>query len=376
MYLPAFPTIASDLNASGSQIQLTLTAAMIGLALGQLIIGPMSDAWGRRRPLIVGLAVFVVASALCMFVPSAGVFIALRFVQGLAGAAGAVIARAVVRDHFDGDGITKFFSRLVLVSMLAPLLGPILGAQMLKFGPWQLGFGFLTGVSAISLVLVYFLLPESLPPEKRRGMNLGTMASTVRGLVTDARFIGPALTLALMFGGMFTYISTFSVVSQHQLGASAQEYSLIFAINTIGLLAGNQLNGLLIGKVETGRRLVTGIGGALVAVAVLGVLGVTGGGNLVWLTVFLFAMMFSLGLVYPNCQSLALASQPAAVAGTGSALLGTLQFTLGGSIPTLATWTASGGVTLSSMVTVMVAAIIVAVPVFALFARRASTNPS
>ncbi|MGH8880046.1 MAG: multidrug effflux MFS transporter, partial [Stackebrandtia sp.] len=352
LYLPAFPEIAADLNAPQSQIQLTLTSAMFGLAFGQLVIGPMSDAWGRRRPLLIGTAVFTVASLLCAFVPTAGVFIALRFVQGAAGAAGAVIARAIVRDHFSGDAITKFFSRLVLVTMLAPMLGPILGAQLLRVGPWQIGFVVLTVVAIIGMVLVYFALPESLPPSQRRATNPAALLATVRGLIADPRFMGPALTLALVFGGLFTYISSFSFVAQEQLGATAQQYSYVFGINTLAMLGGTQINGYLVGKVDTRQRLAAGLAGATAAVIALAILDVSGATDLVSLTVVLAIMMFGLGMVFPNCQTLALASQPAAIAGTGSALIGTLQFGLGGAIPAAAAWTPDGKVSLASMVVV------------------------
>lgn len=372
LYLPAFPQIADDLNAPQSHIQLTLTSAMFGLAVGQLLIGPMSDAWGRRKPLLIGTAVFILASIACVFVPSAGVFIALRFVQGAAGAAGAVIARAIVRDHFSGDAITKFFSRLVLVTMLAPMLGPILGAQLLRVGPWQLGFIVLTVVSLIGLALVYFVLPESLPPSQRRVTNAASLLATARQLLADPRFIGPALTLALMFGGLFTYISSFSFVAQEQLGATAQQYSYVFGINTLAMLAGTQVNGFLVGRVGTRQRLTAGLIGACVGVLSLAILDVSGHTGLVSLTVALSIMMFSLGMVFPNCQTMALASQPPSVAGTGSALIGTLQFGLGGAIPAAAAWTPDGRVTLASMVVVMLAAILVAVPVFTVFGVRAA----
>ncbi|ADD43486.1 multidrug effflux MFS transporter [Stackebrandtia nassauensis] len=372
LYLPAFPEIAKDLDAPQSHIQLTLTSAMFGLAVGQMIIGPMSDAFGRRRPLLIGTAIFTVASFLCVFVPSAGVFIALRFVQGAAGAAGAVIARAIVRDHFSGDAITKFFSRLVLVTMLAPMLGPILGAQLLRVGPWQVGFIVLTVVSIIGMVLVYFALPESLPASQRRATTPAALLNVVRRLIADPRFIGPALTLALVFGGLFTYISSFSFVAQEQLGATAQQYSYVFGINTLAMLGGTQINGFLIGRVGTRSRLIAGLAGSCVGVLALAILDVSGATDLVSLTIALAILMLSLGMVFPNCTSLALASQPASVAGTGSALIGTLQFGLGGAIPAAAAWTPDGRVSLASMVIVMLSAILVAVPVFALFGVRAT----
>lgn len=372
MYLPAFPDIAKDLHAPQAQIQLTLTAAMVGLAVGQLIIGPLSDAWGRRKPMLIGTLIFTVTSFLCMFVPTAEMFIGLRFVQGLAGAAGAVVARAIVRDHFDGDAVAKFFSRLVLVTMLAPMLGPILGAQLLKFGSWQLGFAVLTVVAGVGLVVAYFLLPESLPAHRRQAVSFSVMIRNIRKLLSDSRFIGPALTLSLTFGMMFTYISTFSFVSQSQFGASAQQYSMIFAINTLGILSGTQVNGYLIGKVAVFRRLFIGLACASIAIIALASLTASGNANLIDVTIALFVMMFGAGHIFPNCTSLALGSQPPEIAGTGSALMGTMQFALGGFVPTAAAWTTSGLVSMGSMVTVMTIALLCALPIFTVSMRRAA----
>ncbi|MBV2366435.1 multidrug effflux MFS transporter [Streptomonospora sp. NEAU-YY374] len=372
LYLPAFPQIAADLGAPQAQIQLTLTAIMLGLALGQLLIGPLSDALGRRGPLLAGLAVFTLTSFLCALVDSAPLLIGLRFVQGVAGAAGAVIARAVVRDLFEGDDAARFFSRLMLVTGLAPLLGPVMGAQLLRLGPWQLSFVVLGAAALASLVVVVFGLPESLPRERRAELNLARLGATAGRLVRDAAFAGPALTLGLSFGMMFTYISSFSFVSQSEFGASGQQFALIFAVNTLGLMAGTQVNALLIGRVETSRRLAAGLAGALVSVAVLGALAVggpAGAGALVALTAVFFVMMFSVGFVFPNATTLAISSQPASVAGTASALMGSLQFALGGGVSSLAGLTATGEPSLASMAVVMGGVGVAAALAFAVTAR-------
>uniref|UniRef100_UPI0037DA0390 multidrug effflux MFS transporter n=1 Tax=Streptomonospora wellingtoniae TaxID=3075544 RepID=UPI0037DA0390 len=374
LYLPAFPDIARELDAPQAQIQLTLTAIMLGLSLGQLVIGPLSDAVGRRRPLLVGFALFTVASFACALVPSAPALVALRFVQGVAGASGAVIARAVVRDVFEGDEAARFFSRLMLVTGLAPLLGPVLGAQLLRFGPWQVSFVLLGAVSLVSLVVVFFALPETLPGSVRRPFRVVSLARTVWSLVRDVRFVGPALTLGLAFAMMFTYVSSFSFVSQSQFGASQQAFALMFGINTAGLMAGTQVNGFLIGRVDTSRRLAAGLCGALLAVGVLGALalgGVSGPWALVALTSVFCVMMFSVGFVLPNATTLAISSQSPAVAGTASALMGSLQFALGGGLSSLAGWTASGEASLASMAVVMGSVGLLAGGVFAVSARWA-----
>ncbi|MUL40564.1 multidrug effflux MFS transporter [Streptomonospora sp. PA3] len=356
LYLPAFPQIAADLDAQQAQIQLTLTAMMLGLSLGQLVIGPLSDALGRRGPLLVGFAAFALASFACVLVTSASALAVLRFVQGIAGASGAVIARAVVRDVFEGDEAARFFSRLMLVTGLAPLLAPVLGAQLLRVGPWQVSFVALGVLALVSLTVVALWLPETLPVSVRRPFRVGSLLRTVGSLVRDVRFIGPTLTLGLAFAMLFTYVSSFSFVSQSRFGASEQGFALMFAVNTAGLMIGTQVNAYLIGRVETSRRLAGGLVAALCAVGVLGVLalgGLSGPGALVALTCVFFTMMLSLGFVMPNATTLAISSQVPAVAGTASALMGSLQFALGGGLSSMAGWTDSGEASLASMAVVM-----------------------
>ncbi|MDA8370332.1 MAG: multidrug effflux MFS transporter [Nocardiopsaceae bacterium] len=353
LYLPAFPDIAADMHASESQIQLTLTAVMVGLALGQLVIGPLSDQWGRRVPLLIGIAVFTATSVLSMVVSSAEMFTAVRFVQGLAAAAGMVISRAVVRDTFDSDSAARFFSRLVLLVGLAPMLGPLLGGQLLLFGPWQLIFAVLGAAGVAGFALVFFGLPESLPRGERRRQDPAAMLRLFGDMLRDPRFIGPALTMALSFAMTFTYISAFSFVSQSEFGATPQQFSLIFGINALGMILGNQLNAALINKMDTPRRLFLGLLGGAAAVTLLGGLHLSGQATLVSVTAVLFVMMFCTGLISPNATTLAVVSRPSSEAGTASALLGTLQFALGGGLASLAGLTGAGEATLASMIVVM-----------------------
>ncbi|GAB3712814.1 multidrug effflux MFS transporter [Nocardiopsis nanhaiensis] len=369
MYLPAFPQITQELGATEGQIGLTLTAIMLGLAVGQLIIGPMSDAWGRRGPLLVGVALFTVTSVLCVFVPNVTVFVVLRFVQGVAGAAGAVVARAVVRDLFQGDDAVRFFSRLALVMMLAPLLAPLVGAQLLLVGPWQLSFWVLAAMSALSFVLVLLWLPESLPREARRSQGPRQLATTVLALVRNPRFVGPVLTLGLSFGMLFTYVSAFSFVSQQEFGVSPQTYAWLFALNALASMAGTQGNGLLVGRIDTPRRLFMGLVLALAAVLVLLVLALAGVAQLWMVSALLAVMMFSVGFIMPNATVSALDGQPVAVAGTASALMGSLQFALGGSVAAMAGLTPSGEASLVSMAVVMVSVAALSMVAFVWSAR-------
>ncbi|GLU48515.1 multidrug effflux MFS transporter [Nocardiopsis ansamitocini] len=362
LYLPAFPDIAEDLGATEPQVQLTLTAIMIGLALGQLVIGPMSDRWGRRWPLLVGVSAFTVSSLACAFAPTAESLSVLRFLQGLAGAAGAVISRAVVRDTFEGEDGARFLSRLVLLVGLAPMLGPVLGGQLLLLGSWRLIFVVLAVAGLVSLFLVFFAMPESLPREKRTHGQQGSTLRVFARLLTSPGFIGPALTMALSFAMTFTYISAFSFVSQDELGATPQQFSIIFGVNSLGMVLGNQFNAALIGRVDTPRRLLAGLLGSIAAVLGLAAITLTGQASMVTVTAVLFVMMFCTGLVSPNATSLAIASQPASVAGAGSALLGTLQFAIGGGLA--ATAGHGEGSSMFSMTAVMLATAVGAAVVF------------
>ncbi|GAB3736393.1 multidrug effflux MFS transporter [Nocardiopsis nanhaiensis] len=371
LYLPALPEIAGDLGATEARVKLTLTAVMAGLALGQLVVGPLSDRWGRRAPLLAGTAVFTVTTLAIVFVDSAEAFMALRFLQGLSAAAGLVVSRAVVRDVFHGDTAATFFSRLMLLTGLAPMLGPVLGGQLLLFGPWQLIFGVLGLAGAAAFALVHFALPESLPVEKRQRQDPRVLVRTFALLLRDPKFIAPTMVLALSFGMSFTYISAFSFVSQAQLGASAQQFSLIFGVTTLGMILGNQVNVALIRRMELRRRLGLGLLGAIVSVLVLAALAATDWANLVTVTAALFVMMVFTGLISPNATALALSGQPSEIAGTSSALLGTLQFGVGSALAATAGMT--GAATLGSMAAVMLATAVAAALVFLVATVRGHT---
>jgi DHA1 family bicyclomycin/chloramphenicol resistance-like MFS transporter len=260
----------------------------------------------------------------------------------------------------------------MLVVGLAPTLGPIAGAALLGVGPWQLGFGVLAAISVLAFALVWFGLPETLPPGVRRPLTPRALAGTVRALVSDRAFVAPALTLCFSFAMMFTYISAFSSVSQRQFGLSPQGFSLAFAANTVALIAGAQINAALIGRVAAERRLLGGLVAALTSVGALGVLGLAHRASLPVVLAALFAMMFSVGFVMPNASTLAIISQRPNVAGTASALLGTLQMGVGGALAATAGFTPSGHATLASMVTVMGALGAVALTTCAVLTLRPS----
>ncbi|WP_347177344.1 multidrug effflux MFS transporter [Glycomyces sp. L485] len=346
LYLPAFPNMAEALGSTENHIQLTLTSMMVGLGLGQAVIGPLSDRFGRRGPLLIGMGVFTLTALLCAVATTADQLIAIRFVQGLSGAAGMVITRAVIRDHFEGDAMTRFTAKMMLITMLAPMLGPIIGAQLIHVGPWPIVFVFMAVMSALATVLVWHYLPESLPADQRQSQTGRELAATIGGLVRDPRFIAPTLVVCLNFSMLFTYVSTFSFVSQDELGASAGAYSAVFGVGTLALLLGNQANMVLIDRVESGARMVVGLAISLTGVAWIAGVQMLGLVGLVSVTIGIASMMFGCGVIFPNAGAAAMSSQRPQVAGTASAFMGSLQMAAGGALPALATL---GGVSLASM---------------------------
>ncbi|WP_246258363.1 Bcr/CflA family multidrug efflux MFS transporter [Amycolatopsis anabasis] len=328
MYLPALPTMSKDLHSADSTLQLTLTAFIIGLAIGQLVLGPLSDALGRRRPLLFGLALYAVASVLCALSPTTELLIAARGLQAVGAAAGIVIARATVRDLFSGTAMTKFFSMLMLVNGLAPILAPIIGGQILTLTSWRGVFVVLTVFGALLLAVVAVALPEPLPAHLRRPARLGATLRTYAGLLADRKFLGYALASGLMFAGLFAYISGSSFVLQDVYGLSPQQYSLVFGANGLGIVLVGQLNGRIVGRFPERALLTTGL--LVSAAGGLGVLlAAIGHFPLAVLLIPLLLMVSSIGLVMPNSNSLALAEH-AHNAGAASALLGVLQFVVGG----------------------------------------------
>ncbi|WP_223179234.1 multidrug effflux MFS transporter [Streptomyces griseicoloratus] len=331
MYLPSLPEVTRSLHAPAATVQLTLTACLAGMALGQLVVGPMSDKWGRRRPLLAGLAVYVVATALCAFAPTVELLVAFRLAQGLAGAAAIVIARAVVRDLYDGVAMARFFSTLMLISGVAPVVAPLIGGQILRVTDWRGVFVVLTVVGVLLGAVVWARLPETLPAAERHSGGVGDALRSMRALLADRAFSGYMLAGGFAFASLFAYISASPFVVQEIYGASPQTFSLLFGLNSIGLVVVGQINGkVLVGRVRLDR--VLGIGLAVViasAVALLVMaLGVFGDVGLAPVAAALFVLMSAMGITLPNTQALALMRVKHS-AGSASALLGTSSFLIG-----------------------------------------------
>ena len=327
MYLPGLPSLGATLDAPAWAVQLTLTACLAGLALGQVVAGPLSDRFGRRTPLLAGVAAYAAASLLCALAPTVLALVVLRFVQGIAGAAGIVIARAIVRDMHSGVAAARFFSLLMLVNGLAPILAPVIGGQVLRVTTWRGVFVLLAAISVVLVAAAAAGLRETLAPADRHPGGVGETIRTFGRLLGDRVFLGHALACGLAFGAMFAYISGSPFVLQDIYGASPQVFSVLFAANALGIVGASQANRALLRRFEPRAILRAAlVAQASAGVALLAVVLAWAG---VWgIVPLLFVVVASLGLVLPNATALALAGHPR-VAGSASGLLGVLQFIVG-----------------------------------------------
>jgi DHA1 family bicyclomycin/chloramphenicol resistance-like MFS transporter len=347
MYLPSTPTIAANLHASQSLVQLTLSGCLAGLAVGQLVAGPLSDGLGRKRPLLVGLAAFTVLSVACAAAPDIGALVVFRFLQGMAGAGGVVLSLAIVRDLYTGTELARVLGSLMLVFGLAPVLAPVIGGQVLRFTTWRGVFGVLAAVGLVLLVLAVFL-PETLPPERRTRSRLRRLAADSHTLVRDRQYVGYTLAIALGNAALITYISALPFIVEDAYHGSPQLFSLFFMINSIGLVTMAQLGARLVKRVPAARVV---LGSLLVmaagCVAFLAV-ALTGHPPLAALLVPLFFFIAFFGSMRPNATAIALTNQ-GAIAGTASAWVGALPFLLGACLSPLAGLGGEGAATVAGI---------------------------
>jgi len=334
MYLPSFQAIARDLRASPAQVQLTLAVFFVALGIGQAFYGPISDRFGRRRPLCFGLALYILASAGCASARSIEALVGWRFAQALGGCAGMVIARAVVRDRFDEREAARFFSLLMLVTGLAPILAPSIGGQILILFSWRAIFWTLAGFALVGFVTATFVLPESLPPERRTEGGVATALRVYARLLRDRAFMRYALSGALVISGMFAYIFGSPFVFMQIYGVRPERFGWIFGFIALGLITASQLNRVLLARVAGARILSHALVVTAAAGVILLVMAWTRTGGLAGMLGPLFVYIASLGFVLPNVIATALGPQ-GRNAGTASALLGTLQFGAGAIVGTL-----------------------------------------
>jgi DHA1 family bicyclomycin/chloramphenicol resistance-like MFS transporter len=328
MYLPALPTITRQLETTSAAVQLTLTGTLVGLALGQLVLGPLSDALGRKRPLLAGTALHVLASLLVLVAPNLAVLGALRVLQGVGTAAGAVIAIAIVRDLYDGRAAATMLSRLFLVLGAAPVLAPTIGGELLRYTSWRGIFALLAVYGVVMVLVGAKTLPETLPPERRQSSGVRGTLRGYRDLFRDRAYVGLVLVAGLTMAGLFSYVSGSAFVYQGEFGLDEQQFGLLFGAGAFWLIAATQANPLLLRRFSPQQLLVTGtVVGALGGAALVALAG-TGTGGLPAVVGSLWVVLFACGLALPNAPALAL-SRHGDAAGTAAALLGAIQFGVG-----------------------------------------------
>lgn len=327
-YLPGLPELARDFGVSPSAAQVTVTTYLLGLALGQLLSGPLSDVHGRRRPLVAGMAVFTVTTLACSLAPSLFVLAGMRLVQGTAAAVGVAVGRAIVRDLYAGAAGARYLSRLMMVIGLAPILAPVVGGQLLRFTSWR---GVFVALAVLGLALTAIgarLLPETLPRERRRAAGLGITLRTFAQLLADRRFVGFVLIVGLGGGAMIGYVAGSSFVLQEVYGASPQLYGVLFGLNAVFLVAGAQVNAHLLATRSPRSLLRVGLVMLVVAGVALVVIVSLPKADLATVMAPLMLQMASWSFVQANALALALTDHPE-VAGTAAALLGVSQYAFG-----------------------------------------------
>ncbi|MCZ8377372.1 multidrug effflux MFS transporter [Mycobacterium sp. CPCC 205372] len=334
MYLPALPGIGDEFGVSSSVAQLTLTGTLAGLALGQLIVGPLSDSLGRRRPLMAGIVLHMVASMLCVLAPNIAILGVARGLQGMGAAAAAVVAIAVVGDLFSGSAAATVMSRLMLVLGVAPVLAPSLGAAVLLHASWHWVFLALVLLAGLLLLLAVLALPETLPVAHRRPLRVRGIAATYAGLLRDARFVILVLVAALGMSGLFAYIAAAPFVLQGRYGVDQQTFALLFAAGAVALIGSTQLNVVLLRRFTPQAIVVWALSWASLAGAVFVGITVAEVGGLYGFLVPVWVILAAMGLVIPNAPAVAL-SRHSEAAGTAAALLGAAQFGLGAAVAPL-----------------------------------------
>ncbi len=328
-YLPALPLIVEEFEITASTAQLTLTAFMVSLAVGQLLIGPLSDRVGRRTLLILGSVGTAIAAVVCALAPSIWILVLGRVAQGFAGAAGIVLSKAVVVDVGRGAGVAKAFATLMAIQSVAPVIAPLIGGAVVPFGGWRSVFWLLAGLSAITVVGVLVAVPESLPAASRRTGSVLSTVSDMRGVATHGPFIARVSVFVFTFGVLFAYISASPFIYQDMVGLSPTAYSVAFTVNALGILVSNLAGARLIGRFAPEKIMRTGVVGMVTAIVHLVVVALSPAGTLglAPVTVGFVLLTLSVGLVLPNAAALSMQATRGR-SGSGSALLGAAQFGL------------------------------------------------
>jgi DHA1 family bicyclomycin/chloramphenicol resistance-like MFS transporter len=352
LYLPAFPVLQADFQTSATMIQLTLTGTMLGFGLGQLIVGPLSDKVGRRIPLLSVTALHVMASIAAALAPSLFALGLARVFMGMGAAAGGVVAMAIVRDLFGGRRLVVMLSRLALVSGVAPVAAPLIGSALLIVMPWRGIFVVLAAYGFVMLICALFLVPETLPKARRADRNSTTVLQRYKSVLSDRVFIGVLIIGGMTFSGLFSYLSSSSFLFQSTFGFDAQQYGLLFAVNSLGVVLGVQAAARLAARF--GPQWVMSVSTAVLVLASAAIIVLDQLGAGLWgVMIPLFFFMTACGFTFPCVQVLAL-DRHGKAAGTAASLIGATNFGVAGLISPIVGWIArDAGITPTTMAVVM-----------------------
>ena len=353
LYLPSLPEVAADLGTTAANAQLTITGVLVGSALGQLVSGPLSDAYGRRKPAVVGFGVYVVAALLCAVAPDLPSLVAARFLSGMGAAAGSVVGMAIIRDLFTGPQAARLMSRLILVIGVAPLFAPTIGGAIAERTGWRPVLAILAGVGVLVLLAVWRKLPETrpelaaevpaqasratgpaVPVTRRRGGRVLRSFSGYGALVRDRRFMALAVVPGLAMSVVMSYVATSPFVFQEEFGLSTTQFAVLFAVMGVALVGGSQVNAALVQRFGSPALLRVGVTAALVLSLVLGAVVLSGAEQLLAFVVPLWLLLLTLGLIMPNAVTMALEPYGAS-AGAAAALVTALQSGVGGLVGVL-----------------------------------------
>ena len=328
MYLPALPQMATDFQVSTLQMANTLPAYFMGLAIGQLIYGPISDRIGRKKPLYFGMALYAVASLLCILAPDHWSLIAARILQALGGCVGVVMARAAIRDCLDVQSSAQAFAQMMIVMGVAPIMAPVIGAVMLQYFEWQSIFILLSIIGLICLLCVHFFFEETLKVENRLKLNFKQVLILYSNILQDKSFRLPMLAGCLSGASLFCYISSASAVFMDGYGLSQQQFAFAFALNAMGIILISACNKRLANQFNVFQRLKIGgliqVSGAIILL-IAGFLSIA---PMALVMLGMFLAVSGIGFTGPNAMAIAMAQQGAR-AGTASAIMGSAQFACG-----------------------------------------------
>lgn len=329
MYLPAFSKIAADFGSTEARVSLSLTSYFIGLGLGQIFYGPLLDRFGRQQPLTWGMALYIIACIGCIFSTTVESLTVFRFIQALGSCVAAVGVRAMVRDYFTIEESPKIFSMLMLILAVSPLLAPSLGSIITSNFAWQWVFVILAGIVVLIVVLMYLFLPEGHPPDKSVSLAPGPMLNTFGAILKNNQFTTYTITTSFVFAGLFIYLAGSTIILLGEFKLSSKAYAILFALQSVGLIAGNQLNILLLKRVKSEVIFKNALCVQLVSACAFFIFSLLGWSTVGSTITFFFIQLGCLGLTFPNGSAVALAPFSKNL-GSASALMGCLQTSIGG----------------------------------------------